>query len=371
MMPINTLLLCLHFPRYFLQSGTNHRLASYFARLIGAMQVTDGSCSILLGMEVAPVLSSALVVLIQIYTLINCFPHALGVVGTEGHFKRMRAQNGPSSACFAPLAIYADARCLTPLRPLHMVQRRSPKGPPRSRVILFSPPPLPSTSLPAVLSSSPLISQQRDAIGRLSSRLKASNVDITSQSKASCRLCEYRCSDPPFFPSSLLGLSRRHSFLSSIYWELGWSSSRYNSSLLFLLPFSFFLSLTSTTSFPLAVPHATPPLTSPEKSTPISKRSTRPSVIPPSRRSFRSDFRPHFDKMDDENNPYLIITSDEDVFFEGKKANALHHWRLDVSLTESPCSPPGARSIPQSRRRHLRQVRDRRTTYVRRLVQGG
>lgn len=131
MMPINTLLLCLHFPRYFLRSGTNHRLASYFARLIGAMQVTHGSCSILLGMEVAPVLSSALVVLIQIYTLIDCFPHALGVVGTEGHFRRMRAQNGPSPACFAPLAIYADARCLTPLRPLHMVQRRSPKGPPK------------------------------------------------------------------------------------------------------------------------------------------------------------------------------------------------------------------------------------------------
>lgn len=31
------------FHRYFLRSGTNHRLASYFARLIGAMQVTHGS----------------------------------------------------------------------------------------------------------------------------------------------------------------------------------------------------------------------------------------------------------------------------------------------------------------------------------------
>lgn len=167
----------------------------------------------------------------------------------------MGAQDGPWPACFAPtpLAIYEGHTLLGPAPSTwcSACPPKAPQGPEPfcPRCLHF----LQSISLPAaVLSSSPLISQQRDATGRLSSRLKASNVDSTSQTKASCRLCEksvFRL--PLFFPSSLLGLSRCHSFPSSVYRELGWSSSRHNFSP-FYSPFFFFV-LTSTTSFPLVL----------------------------------------------------------------------------------------------------------------------
>ena len=148
----------------------------------------------------------AFVVLIRICSLIDRFPSCAGRSGGRGALQANESPERPLGSVFRPpLRNLRSTHAAWPCALSTWCSAGPPKAP-RTRAILSSLPPLPSISLPAVLSSSPLISQQRDATDRLSSRLKASNVDSTSHPKASCRLCENRCSDSPFFPFFASGL---------------------------------------------------------------------------------------------------------------------------------------------------------------------
>ena len=123
------------------------------------MQVTHGSYPNLLKIQVVSVLLLALAVLTRICSLIDRFPHALGVVGAEGPFRRMGTQNGPWPACFAPLAIYGPRTLLDPAPSPHGAAQvpQRPQGPepfcPRCLHFLQSPcarrPILVSSHLPA------------------------------------------------------------------------------------------------------------------------------------------------------------------------------------------------------------------------------